>query len=112
MARAAVDVQPLGLARPGRPRRRVRRGEPRRRAAGRAGGRRRRTRRPGPWIFGRKVLLPVGTVTRVDHLDRTVHVDRTREQVKESPAFDPDAYQETDYRDRVGDYYRKTYRRR
>ncbi|MER5338283.1 PRC-barrel domain-containing protein [Micromonospora sp. NPDC002717] len=66
----------------------------------------------GPWIFGRKVLLPVGTVTRVDHLDRTVHVDRTREQVKESPAFDPDAYGETDYRDRVGDYYRETYRQR
>ncbi|MGW4498104.1 PRC-barrel domain-containing protein [Micromonospora sp. NPDC004336] len=65
----------------------------------------------GPWIFGRKVLLPVGTVTRVDHLDRTVHVDRTREQVKESPAFDPDGYRERDYRDRVGDYYRDTYQR-
>lgn len=65
----------------------------------------------GPWIFGRKVLLPVGTVTRVDHLDRTVHVDRTREQVKESPPFDPDGYRKPDYRGRVGDYYRETYRR-
>ncbi|MEU4779437.1 PRC-barrel domain-containing protein [Micromonospora sp. NPDC023633] len=64
----------------------------------------------GPWIFGHKVLLPAGTVTRVDHLDRTVHVDRTREQVKESPAFDPDAYGEPGYRDRIGDYYRETYR--
>ncbi|SCE72191.1 hypothetical protein GA0074695_0588 [Micromonospora viridifaciens] len=39
----------------------------------------------GPWIFGKKVLLPVGTVARVDHLDRVVHVDRTREQVRNSP---------------------------
>ncbi|MCM0677225.1 PRC-barrel domain-containing protein [Micromonospora phytophila] len=64
----------------------------------------------GPWILGRKVLLPIGTVARVDHLDRVVQVHRTREQVKQSPAFDPDAYGEPDYRDRVGGYYRNTYR--
>ncbi|WP_346537655.1 PRC-barrel domain-containing protein [Micromonospora sp. DPT] len=65
----------------------------------------------GPWIFGRKVLLPVGTIARVDHLERVVHVDRTREQVKESPAFDPDAFGEPDYRRRVGSYYEESYRR-
>ncbi|NJP35645.1 PRC-barrel domain-containing protein [Micromonospora thermarum] len=65
----------------------------------------------GPWIFGRKVLLPVGTIARVDHLDRAVHVDRTREQVKQSPAFDPDAYEQPDYREQVGRYYEESYRR-
>ncbi|MGW5668644.1 PRC-barrel domain-containing protein [Micromonospora sp. NPDC003776] len=65
----------------------------------------------GPWIFGRKVLLPVGTVARVDHLDRVVHVDRTREQVKESPAFDPDDFDRPEYRERVGSYYAESYRR-
>lgn len=65
----------------------------------------------GPWIFGRKVLLPVGTVARVDHLDRIVHVDRTRDQVKESPAFDPDDFDRPDYRERVGSYYAESYRR-
>ncbi|MFF4809468.1 PRC-barrel domain-containing protein [Micromonospora chersina] len=65
----------------------------------------------GPWIFGRKVLLPVGTVARVDHLERVVHVDRTREQVKESPAFDPDDFGRTDYREQVGNYYTESYRR-
>ncbi|MDO3703564.1 PRC-barrel domain-containing protein [Micromonospora sp. C28SCA-DRY-2] len=64
----------------------------------------------GPWILGRKVLLPVGTVDRVDHLDRTVYVDRTREQVKESPAFEPEAYDRPDYRDRVAGYYQDSYR--
>ncbi|TWJ25312.1 PRC-barrel domain containing protein [Micromonospora endolithica] len=65
----------------------------------------------GPWIFGRKVLLPVGTVERVDHLDRTVHLDRTREQVKESPAYDPDAADQPTGRGRIGDYYAESYRR-
>lgn len=65
----------------------------------------------GPWVFGRKVLLPVGTVVRVDHLDRTVHVDRTREQVKDAPAYDPEADDRSDHRDRIGDYYRESYRR-
>ncbi|WP_229403197.1 PRC-barrel domain-containing protein [Micromonospora okii] len=65
----------------------------------------------GPWIFGRKVLLPAGTVARVDHLDRTVHVDRTREQIKDSPAFDPDAFGQPEYRERVGGYYADSYQR-
>ena len=28
----------------------------------------------GPWIFGRKVVLPAGTVKRVDDADRKVYV--------------------------------------
>src|SRR3712207_4183475 len=36
----------------------------------------------GPWIFGRKVLLPAGTVDRVDHRERTVKVDRTRDEIR------------------------------
>ncbi|WP_422744219.1 PRC-barrel domain-containing protein [Micromonospora sp. WMMD754] len=64
----------------------------------------------GPWIFGKKVLLPAGTVARVDHPERVVHVDRTRDQVKESPAFDPDDFGRPDYRDRVGSYYTESYR--
>jgi hypothetical protein len=56
----------------------------------------------GPWIFGRTVLLPAGTVERVDHRERKVYIDRTREQVKDAPAYDPSA---ADSRARVGDYY-------
>ncbi len=63
----------------------------------------------GPWIFGKKVLLPVGTVARVDHLERLVHVDRTREQVRNSLAFDPDDFGRPDYRERVGSYYAESY---
>jgi hypothetical protein len=33
----------------------------------------------GPWIFGRKVILPAQTVERVDLDNRVVYVDRTKE---------------------------------
>ena len=64
----------------------------------------------GPWIFGKKVLLPAGTVTRVDHEDRKVYVDRTKDQIKASPEFDPDLYAQQQYRDKIGGYYGDTYR--
>ena len=64
----------------------------------------------GPWIFGRKVLLPAGTVRRVDHLDRKVHVDRTRQQIKDSPEYDPGTFGEPGYRRRVASYYEQSYR--
>ena len=42
----------------------------------------------GPWIFGRKVVLPAGTVQRVDDADRMVYVDLTKDQIKNSPELD------------------------
>ncbi|RZU48381.1 hypothetical protein EV385_0095 [Krasilnikovia cinnamomea] len=64
----------------------------------------------GPWIFGRKVLLPAGTVQRVDHEDRKVYVDRTKEQIKSSPEYDKDTFSTPEYREQVGDYYVGSYR--
>jgi hypothetical protein len=63
----------------------------------------------GPWIFGKKVLLPAGTVNNVDPMDQKVYVDRTKSQIKDSPEFDPDSYSSPEYRDKVGDYYGTTY---
>ncbi|MER5869713.1 PRC-barrel domain-containing protein [Streptomyces sp. NPDC002044] len=60
----------------------------------------------GPWIFGKEVLLPAGTVGRVDMEERTVHVSRTKEQIKNAPEYDKDKHRDdADYRGRVGDYY-------
>ena len=42
----------------------------------------------GPWIFGRKVVLPAGTVERVDDTEQKVYVDLTKEQIKNSPKLD------------------------
>ncbi|MFE1292400.1 PRC-barrel domain containing protein [Streptomyces sp. NPDC058751] len=60
----------------------------------------------GVWIFGRHVLLPAGTVERVDRAERTVHVSLTQEQIRESPEFDSARHVgDADYHESVGDYY-------
>ena len=59
----------------------------------------------GPWIFGKKVMLPAGVIGRVDDADETVYVNRTKKQIKNSPEFDESTYRDDDYRSRVGDYY-------
>jgi len=66
----------------------------------------------GPWIFGKKVMIPAGTVTHIDHTDRKIYVDRTKDQVKSSPEFDADMYAESTYRDKIGGYYHDTYHER
>lgn len=65
----------------------------------------------GPWIFGRKVVLPAGVVERVDHADESIYVDLTKEQIKDSPEVDENTgYDDPVYRDRVGSYYGNMYR--
>ncbi|MFJ5546349.1 PRC-barrel domain containing protein [Streptomyces sp. NPDC093225] len=60
----------------------------------------------GPWIFGRKVLLPAGTITRIDTAEEKVYVDRTRKQVKESPEFVRDEHlHDPDYQREIGGYW-------
>ena len=59
----------------------------------------------GPWIFGKKVMLPAGVISRVDRQDETVFVNRTKEQIKNAPEFDADRYREGTYRGELGTYY-------
>ncbi|MER8185074.1 PRC-barrel domain-containing protein [Kitasatospora sp. NPDC094015] len=60
----------------------------------------------GKWIFGKQVLLPAGTITRVDTEDRTVQVDRTKDQIKDAPEFQPEQHTaDPDYLNRLGGYY-------
>lgn len=62
----------------------------------------------GRWIFGRLVLLPAGVVERVDHERRTVHVDRSKDQIKSLPPYDPEAADPAPHRDAVGRWYGDT----
>jgi hypothetical protein len=59
----------------------------------------------GPWIFGKKVLLPAGVVQRVDLDTETVFVNQTKEEIKNAPEFDEATYRDEAYRSQVGDYY-------
>ena len=63
----------------------------------------------GPWIFGRRLMLPAGVVNHVDHVDRKVYVDRTKDEVKDSPEVEPDRYEDPTYREKVAGYYAGTY---
>lgn len=59
----------------------------------------------GPWIFGKKVLLPAGVVRDVDLDAQTVFVNRTKEEIKNAPEFDEERYQDDAYRQELGGYY-------
>jgi hypothetical protein len=59
----------------------------------------------GPWIFGKKVLLPAGVISRVDRDDEQVFVNRTKDQIKNAPEFDEDTYRDDTYRSSLGSYY-------
>jgi hypothetical protein len=59
----------------------------------------------GPWIFGKKVLLPAGVVQRVDLDTETVFVNRTKDEIKSAPEFDEATYRDDAYRSEIGDYY-------
>ncbi|MFI2611001.1 PRC-barrel domain-containing protein [Kitasatospora sp. NPDC018619] len=48
----------------------------------------------GPWIFGKRVLLPAGTVSRIEIAERKVYVDRTKEEIKAGPDLDQDGAEE------------------
>jgi hypothetical protein len=62
----------------------------------------------GPWIFGRKVLLPAGVVERIDTAEKKVYVDRTKDQIKDAPEYDQ-TVDDAQYRERLGGYYADTY---
>jgi len=59
----------------------------------------------GPWIFGKKVMLPAGVIERVDRDDETVYVNRSKDEIKDAPEFDENRYREGSYRDEIGAYY-------
>ena len=59
----------------------------------------------GPWIFGKKVLLPAGIIDAVDLDETTVYVQRTKDEIKNAPEYDEQRFADAGYRDRLGRYY-------
>jgi hypothetical protein len=59
----------------------------------------------GPWIFGKKVMLPAGVVRDVDLDTETVFVNREKDQIKNAPEFDENTYRDEPYRDELSGYY-------
>ena len=59
----------------------------------------------GPWIFGKKVMLPAGVVRQIDSDLELVYVNRTKDQIKSAPEFDDMLVGDESYRGRLGSYY-------
>jgi ribosomal 30S subunit maturation factor RimM len=60
----------------------------------------------GPWILGRKVLLPAGVIEDIDLDRKRIRVRFTKDQIKNAPELDEMTdWRSDEYRQRVGDYY-------
>jgi PRC-barrel domain len=59
----------------------------------------------GFWIFGKKRLLPAGVIDRIDYDARKIHVNLTKDQIREAPDYDTEREREEAYRQDIGAYY-------
>ena len=62
----------------------------------------------GFWIFGKKRIVPAGVVKQVNHEQRTVFVNMTKDDIKAAPDYDEATRTGTDadwYRTTNRDYY-------
>ena len=50
-------------------------------------------------------MLPAGVISRIDGDDEKVYVNRTKEQIKNSPEFEPGSYHDDSHRSQLGAYY-------
>ncbi len=59
----------------------------------------------GPWIFGKKVMLPVGVISGIDPDERKIKVNLTKDQIKHAPEFHDEHQFDDGYRQELGRYY-------
>ena len=59
----------------------------------------------GPWILGKKVLLPAGLVSGIDVDDEHVTVERYKDEIKNAPEFDEERRGDPAYRDALTRHY-------
>jgi hypothetical protein len=63
----------------------------------------------GDWLPGRQVMVPAGTVERVDPSARKVFLDRTKEDVRDAPEFDRKHKGSAKFQDALTGYYHGLY---
>jgi hypothetical protein len=59
----------------------------------------------GPWIFGKKVMLPAGLVERIDLSSKRVYVGGTKDVIKKAPEFNEVRHHDPRYREALTVYY-------
>ena len=59
----------------------------------------------GPWIFGKRLCLPAGTVDRVDVANERIFVNLTKDQIRSAPTYDDRIGVSDEQRAALGTYY-------
>jgi hypothetical protein len=59
----------------------------------------------GPWIFGKKVMIPAGVIRTSTRTRRRSSSNRDKDEIKNAPEFDEQTYRDQKYRDELGGYY-------
>ena len=59
----------------------------------------------GPWIFGKKVMLPASVIDEIDLEAQKLFVRRTKDEIKNAPEFDEARITDPSYRDEYAGYY-------
>ena len=59
----------------------------------------------GHWIFGKKVVIPVGAINNVDLIDQRVYLDLSKDQVKNAPEYAGGRVIDDKFRSELTDYY-------
>ncbi|GEB62118.1 PRC-barrel domain-containing protein [Streptomyces gardneri] len=60
----------------------------------------------GVWIFGKHVLLPAGTIGRIDTAEEKIYVNRTKDEIKDAPEYDDTRHAgEPTYLEQFARYY-------
>jgi hypothetical protein len=63
----------------------------------------------GEWLSGRQVILPAGTVERIDPTGRKVIIDRTKDDIRNAPEFHPKELRSAKFEDALTGYYHGVY---
>ena len=63
----------------------------------------------GDWLSGRQVILPAGTVERIDAGARKVVIDRTKDDIRNAPEFHPKQLRSASFEDALTGYYHGMY---
>lgn len=59
----------------------------------------------GPWVFGKKVMLPAGLVKRIDVSRKRAYIAQTKDVIKRAPEFNEARHHDRRYREALAFYY-------
>jgi hypothetical protein len=59
----------------------------------------------GPFGLGKTAMVPAGVVTSIDVDDEVIHVERTKDEIKDAPSYSDDLREDGEYLEAVSRHY-------